>query len=214
MPPVAIANLWENKQRALENLEKSFREDRPRALIQMATGSGKTMLAVTSIYRLIKFGGARRVLFLVDRSNLGNQAEKEFEGYRTPDDHRKFTDLYKVQHLKGNTIGSSTKVVITTIQRLYSMLRGEPEFDPAGEEQSQFIKDLAALREPLPVAYDKAIPPEFFDIVFHRRMPSQHLYIVAASARILRRISDWPHCHAIETDAWLLRTESRDGISP
>ena len=166
MPPVAIANLWENKRRALENLEKSFREDRPKALIQMATGSGKTMLAITSIYRLIKFGGARRVLFLVDRSNLGNQAEKEFEGYRTPDDHRKFTELYKVQHLKGNTIGSSTKVVITTIQRLYSMLRGQPEFDPAGEEQSQFIKDLAALREPLPVNYDKAIPPEFFDVIF------------------------------------------------
>ncbi len=166
MPPVAIADLWENKQRALENLENSLHDDRPRALIQMATGSGKTMLAITSIYRLIKFGGARRVLFLVDRTNLGNQAEKEFEGYRTPDDHRKFTELYKVQHLKGNTIGSSTKVVITTIQRLYSMLKGEPEFDPAGEEQSQFIKDLAVLREPLPVAYDKAIPPEFFDIVF------------------------------------------------
>ena len=166
MPPIAIANLWENKRRALENLERSFREDRPRALIQMATGSGKTMLAITSIYRLIKFGGARRVLFLVDRTNLGNQAEKEFEGYRTPDDHRKFTELYKVQHLKGNTIGSSTKVVITTIQRLYSMLRGEPEFDPGSEEESQFLKDLAALREPLPVAYDKAIPPEFFDIIF------------------------------------------------
>jgi type I restriction enzyme, R subunit len=90
MPPVAIADLWENKQRALENLEKSLHDDRPRALIQMATGSGKTMLAITSIYRLIKFGGARRVLFLVDRTNLGNQAEKEFEGYRTPDDHRKF----------------------------------------------------------------------------------------------------------------------------
>jgi len=166
MPPVAIADLWENKQRALENLEKSFRDDRPRALIQMATGSGKTMLAITSIYRLIKFGGARRVLFLVDRTNLGNQAEKEFEGYRTPDDHRKFTELYKVQHLKGNTIGSSTKVVITTIQRLYSMLKGEPEFDPASEEQSQFTKDLAAMREPLPVTYDKALPPEFFDIIF------------------------------------------------
>jgi type I restriction enzyme R subunit len=166
MPPVAIANLWENKRRALENLEESFRDDRPRALIQMATGSGKTMLAITSIYRLIKFGGARRVLFLVDRTNLGNQAEKEFEGYRTPDDHRKFTELYKVQHLKGNTIGSSTKVVITTIQRLYSMLKGEPEFDPASEEQSQFTKDLAAMREPLPVTYDKALPPEFFDIIF------------------------------------------------
>jgi type I restriction enzyme R subunit len=166
MPPVTIANLWENKRRALENLEKSFRDDRPRALIQMATGSGKTMLAITSIYRLIKFGGARRVLFLVDRRNLGNQAEKEFENYRTPDDNRKFTELYKVQHLGGNTVGSSTKVVVTTIQRLYSMLKGEPDFDPSIEERSQFIKDLATLREPLPVAYNKAIPPEFFDIIF------------------------------------------------
>ena len=124
------------------------------------------MLAITSVYRLIKFGGARRVLFLVDRTNLGNQAEKEFESYRTPDDHRKFTELYKVQHQKGNTIGSATKVVITTIQRLYSILKGEPEFDPASEEQSQFTRALSAMREPLPVAYNNAIPPEFFDIIF------------------------------------------------
>ncbi|MDO8433853.1 MAG: type I restriction-modification enzyme R subunit C-terminal domain-containing protein [Candidatus Binatus sp.] len=166
MPPVAIADLWENKQRALENLEKSLHDDRPRALIQMATGSGKTMLAITSIYRLIKFGGARRILFLVDRSNLGNQAEKEFEGYRTPDDHRKFTELYKVQHLKGNTIGSSTKVVITTIQRLYSMLKGEPDLDPSIEEGSQFALGGLPLSEPVPVAYNSAMPPEFFDIIF------------------------------------------------
>ena len=71
MPPVAIANLWENKRCALENLEKSLRDDHPRALIQMATGSGKTMLAITSIYRLIKFGGARRVLFLESRQPGG-----------------------------------------------------------------------------------------------------------------------------------------------
>lgn len=166
MPPVEIADLWENKRRALENLEKSFSEDRPRALIQMATGAGKTKLAITSIYRLIKFGGARRVLFLVDRTNLGTQAEKEFEGYITPDDHRKFTELYTVQHLKGNTVGSATKVVITTIQRLYSMLREESEFDASVEEESQFTKSLAAMREPVPVTYDKAIQPEFFDIVF------------------------------------------------
>src|SRR5204862_5413662 len=95
----------------------------PRALIQMATGSGKTMLAVTALYRLIKFGGARRVLFLVDRSNLGEQAEKEFANYRTPDDNRRFTELYNVQRLTTNTIGVSTKVAITTIQRLYSMLK-------------------------------------------------------------------------------------------
>jgi type I restriction enzyme R subunit len=88
MPPVHIPNLWQNKREALINLGRSLAEDRPRALIQMATGSGKTMLAVTALYRLIKFGGARRVLFLVDRSNLGEQAEKELANDRTPEARR------------------------------------------------------------------------------------------------------------------------------
>jgi type I restriction enzyme R subunit len=165
MPPVVIPNLWPNKVEAIRNLEKSLAEDRPRALIQMATGSGKTLLAVTAIYRLIKFGGARRVLFLVDRSNLGEQAEKEFQSYRTPDDNRKFTELYNVQHLTSNTIGASTKVVISTVQRLYSMLRGEQELPEGSEEGSQFLAAGLSAQEPPPVAYDPAIPPEYFDVV-------------------------------------------------
>jgi type I restriction enzyme, R subunit len=114
MPPVDLPGMWPNKVQAVVNLEKSLFDDRPRALIQMATGSGKTLMAVTEIYRLIKFGGARRVLFLVDRANLGKQAEKEFQGFRTPDDNRKFDELYNVQRLTSNTIGSSSKVVIST----------------------------------------------------------------------------------------------------
>jgi type I restriction enzyme, R subunit len=93
---VQIPNLWQNKVGAIQKLERSLASDRPRALVQMATGSGKTLLAITSLYRLIKFGGAKRVLFLVDRTNLGEQAEKEFQNYRTPDDNRKFTELYPV----------------------------------------------------------------------------------------------------------------------
>ena len=101
---------------AITNLERSLRENRPRALVQMATGSGKTFTAVSAIYRLIKFGGARRVLFLVDRSNLGKQAfDNEFSAYITPDDNRRFPELYVTQHLQSNVIGASTKVVITTI---------------------------------------------------------------------------------------------------
>ena len=130
MPPVERAFLWPNKVQAIVNLEKSlFDEPAPRAhpdgdrLGQDAPGGHR-------IYRLIKFGGARRVLFLVDRANLGEQAEKEFQGFRTPDDNRKFTELYNVQRLTSNTIGASSKVVISTIQRLYSMLKGEPELDP------------------------------------------------------------------------------------
>ena len=79
--------------RWLQRLTVLTAANRPRALIQMATGTGRTLLAVTEIYRLIKFGGVRWVLFLVDRANLGEQAEKEFQGFRTPDDNRKFTEL-------------------------------------------------------------------------------------------------------------------------
>src|SRR5205823_7609372 len=142
------------------NIEHSLFNDRPRSLIQMATGTGKTLLAVTSIYRLIKFGGARRVLFLVDRANLGEQAEKEFQGFRTPDDNRKFTELYTVQRLTSNTIGKSSKVVISTIQRLYSILSGEPELDPEVEEHTDLDDEAALIKEPLPVVYNRAIPPE------------------------------------------------------
>ena len=123
---------------AIKNLEKSFANSRPRSLIQMATGSGKTFTAVSSIYRLIKFAGARRVLLLVDRSNLGRQTFKEFQQYVTPDDGRKFSELYNVQHLTSNSIDPVNKVVITSIQRLYSMLSGEEEFNEETEEISLF----------------------------------------------------------------------------
>jgi type I restriction enzyme, R subunit len=116
--------LWEAQIEAIENLERSLAQDRPRALIQMATGSGKTFTAVSFIYRLIKFAGAKRVLFLVNRSNLGRQTLKEFQQYVTPDDGRKFTELYNVQHLQSNTLDPVSRVCITTIQRLYSMLSG------------------------------------------------------------------------------------------
>jgi type I restriction enzyme R subunit len=166
MPNLEAPRLYPNQIRAIVNLEHALRHDKPRSLIQMATGSGKTMMAVSSIYRLIKYGGARRVLFLVDRANLAEQAEKEFQGFRSPDDNRKFTELYKVQRLTSNTLASSAKVVITTVQRLYSMLKGEPELDPAQEEGSAFEGGELGFKEPLPVVYNAAHPPETFDVVF------------------------------------------------
>jgi type I restriction enzyme R subunit len=165
MPSPEKAFLFPNPLRAVINLEPSPFQNRPRAIVQMATGSGKTTMAVTAAYRLIKFGGARRLLLLVDRSNLGEQAEKEFQGYRTPDDNRKLTELYSVQRLTSNTIGASAKVVITTIQHLYSMLKGELDLDPEPEEVSQFESAGAAMREPLPVVYNHAYPPEYFDVI-------------------------------------------------
>src|SRR5205823_10114506 len=124
--------------RAIHNLEASFAKADRRALIQMATGSGKTFTAVNVTYRLLKLAGAKRTLFLVDRSNLGKQAEDEFANFEPPEDPRKFPQLYTVQRLKSNAINPAAKVIITTIQRLYSMLRCEAEFDAGNEEGSGF----------------------------------------------------------------------------
>lgn len=166
MPELLTTNLWSAQIEAIANLEQSLAENRPRALIQMATGSGKTFTAVSFIYRLIKFGGARRVLFLVDRNNLGRQTLKEFQQYITPDDGRKFSELYNVQHLQSNALDPVSKVCITTIQRLYSMLSGESEFDPDNEEGSLFeTGGLLDQEPPKEVRYNPAIPIEYFDVI-------------------------------------------------
>jgi len=164
LPPLITEGLRDCQIQAVESLEESFAEARPRALIQMAGGSGKTYTAVSFIYRLIKFAKARRVLFLVDRSNLGRQARKEFQQYETPDDGRKFTELYNVQHLTSNTLDPVSRVCITTIQRLYSMLKGEPEFEAELEEQSLFALPLEE-DKPKEVSYNPQIPIETFDFI-------------------------------------------------
>jgi type I restriction enzyme R subunit len=124
LPPLSITGLWPAQVTAINNLEKSLAQDRPRALIQMATGSGKTFTAINFIYRLIKFGGAKRILFLVDRGNLGDQTLKEFQQYVSPYNNFKFTEEFIVQRLAGNTLDTTARVCISTIQRLYSMLKG------------------------------------------------------------------------------------------
>src|SRR5215218_1888810 len=163
MPPLAAAGLRECQIEAIDGLEHSLAENRPRSLIQMATGSGKTFTAVSFSYRLIKHAGAGRVLFLVDRANLGRQTLKEFQQYATPDDGRKFTELYNVQHLAGGGIDPVSKVCISTIQRLYSMLRGE-ELDESLDEAS--LNEITSIGErPKEVAYNPQIPIETFDFV-------------------------------------------------
>lgn len=164
--PLIETGLWGAQIEAINNLEKSLAENRPRALIQMATGSGKTFTAVSFVYRLIKHAKAKRVLFLVDRNNLGRQAFKEFDQYLTPDDGRKFTELYNVQHLQSNVLDSVSKVHITSIQRLYSMLSGEPEFDAENEEGSLFEMGAALdAQPPKEIRYNPNFPIEYYDFI-------------------------------------------------
>ena len=147
---------------AIEKLETSFKDDRPRALIQMATGAGKTYTAITAIYRLLKHADAKRILFLVDTRNLGEQAHQEFMAYMPSDDNRKFTELYNTQHLTSSFVAKDSQVCISTIQRMYSLLKGQ-EMDDAAEEINP--AELVLPREPMPVVYNSKIPPEFFDFI-------------------------------------------------
>ena len=163
LPPLVTTGLWSAQITAINNLEQSLAQDRPRALIQMATGSGKTFTAINFIYRLIKFGGARRVLFLVDRGNLGDQTLKEFQQYVSPYNNFKFTEEFIVQRLAGNTLDTTARVCISTIQRMYSMLKGRELSD---EDEEASVSGLERLfKQPEPIDYNPAIPIETFDII-------------------------------------------------
>jgi len=163
IPELPTAGLRDCQVQAITNLDKSFRENRPKALIQMATGSGKTFTAITFIYRLLKFAKAKRILFLVDTKNLGEQAEQEFKRYEPQDDNRLFPELYGVTRLSSAFVPIDSEVYISTIQRLYSILKGTP-LDERDEEENQ-NEGKWQPKEPLPVVYNQNIPMEFFDFV-------------------------------------------------
>jgi type I restriction enzyme R subunit len=154
--------------KAINNLEHSFKKNRPKALIQMATGAGKTFTAATFVYRLLKNADAKRILFLVDTKNLGEQAEQEFMTFQPNDDNRKFTELYNVQRLTSSYIASDSQVCISTIQRMYAILKGE-ELDESAEmenpNESSWMQEQANKKKAMPVEYTPKVPIEQFDFI-------------------------------------------------
>jgi len=163
MPALPLKNLRDCQVSAVIGLEKSLAQNKPRALVHMATGAGKTFTAITAVYRLLKFGGAKRILFLVDTRNLGKQAHQEFMAYTPPDDARKFTELYNVQRLASSTIDPNSQVCISTIQRMYAILSGEP-IDESAEDLSLNEMQQTAKQQKW-VCYNPAIPIESFDFI-------------------------------------------------
>ncbi|MFE0134979.1 DEAD/DEAH box helicase family protein [Streptomyces sp. NPDC059037] len=150
--------------RSIKALEKSLARDDQRALIQMATGAGKTYAVVQSSYRLLRHAGANRVLFLVDRNNLGRQAYNEYRdfvplGARTP-----LHEQMPLRLFSRGAVADSDKIVISTIQRLWCKLTGIPV--PA-EDDENFERERAdRLAGPVAsVGYCRDLPPDFFDVI-------------------------------------------------
>lgn len=150
--------------KAIKNLDTSFSENRPKALVQMATGAGKTFTAITAAYRLLKYGKMKRILFLVDTKSLGEQAEREFLAYRPNDENRSFSELYGVRRLKNSYIPNDIQICISTIQRMYSILKGE-ELDESVEDESLFEQSGVESQPAKEVVYNEKYPPEFFDCI-------------------------------------------------
>lgn len=163
-PPFDTTGFRSCQITAIQNLERSFAENRPRALVQMATGAGKTFTAITAVYRLLKYAKVNRVLFLVDTKSLGEQAEREFLAYRPNDDNRSFSEIYGVRRLKNSYIPPDVQVCISTVQRMYSILKGE-DLDESAEETSFNEMTTAERQTAKEVVYNAKYPPEFFDCI-------------------------------------------------
>ncbi len=163
-PPLDATGFRKCQVEAIRNLDKSFAQNRPKALVQMATGAGKTFTAITAAYRLLKYGKMNRILFLVDTRSLGEQAEREFLAYTPNDDPRSFSQLYGVRRLKSSYIPSDVQICISTIQRMYSILRGV-ELDESAEETPFAEYQTADSKPPKEVVYNEKYPPEFFDCI-------------------------------------------------
>ena len=163
-PPLDETGFRKCQINAIYNLDTSFAENRPKALVQMATGAGKTFTAITAAYRLLKYGKLDRILFLVDTKSLGEQAEREFLAYTPNDDPRSFSQLYGVSRLKSSYIPADTQICISTIQRMYSILKGE-ELDESAEEVNFAELKTADTQPHKEVVYNAKYPPEFFDCI-------------------------------------------------
>ncbi|WP_432023234.1 DEAD/DEAH box helicase family protein [Streptomyces parvus] len=161
--------LYDAQRRSIEGLERSLAADRPRALIQMATGSGKTYTVVQASHRLLKHARAHRVLFLVDRTNLGDQAFGEYHDFVPAGSEMPLHEEFPLKHLSGSNAGlaDSDKIVITTIQRLWCKLTGRKQPEPGSEEAKKFEAGGAAgLGSALPqVGYSAELPPDYFDVI-------------------------------------------------
>ena len=161
LPPLITDGLRDCQVEAIEGIEHSLGQGQPRSLVQMATGAGKTFTAATLSYRLLAHAQAHRILFLVDRNNLGKQTLKEFQTYRPPGTGRLFTELYNVQRLGPAGLDAPAKVVISTIQRVFSQLAGT-ELSEEDEERSEFEGPHVPTRT---ISYNSALPPETFDFI-------------------------------------------------
>lgn len=147
---------------AITELEKSFKSGHKRALMVLATGAGKTYTACMAAYRMLSYTPIKRILFLVDRNNLGKQAEGEFGTFRLTENGDPFNTIYAVNRLRSAKIPSDSNVVICTIQRLFALLKGDEIKDDEDEDDEDFGSETNNV---IPLPTNLTLPPDYFDMI-------------------------------------------------
>lgn len=175
LPTLRKKGLRDCQYEAITELEKCFRCGQNRALMVLATGAGKTYTACLAAYRMLSYTNMHRVLFLVDRNNLGKQAETEFGTFRLTDNGEAFNTIFGVERLHTAKIPSDSNVVISTIQRLFSLLKGEPIEDNDDDDTEDADTEVSLPDNP-------NLPHDFFRYDHNRRVSSQHLWQLAEGA--------------------------------
>ena len=158
LPVLRKKGLRDCQYEAITELEKSFRSGQNRALIVLATGAGKTYTACLAAYRFLAYTPTKRILFLVDRNNLGKQAEGEFGMFRLTENGDPFNTIFTVNRLRSSKVPQDCNVVISTIQRLFSLLKGEDIEDTDNDEEYDDTKEIEFPPNP-------NLPSEFFDMI-------------------------------------------------
>ena len=158
LPTLQKKGLRDCQYEAVTELEKSFRSGQNRALMVLATGAGKTYTACLAAYRLLSYTPMRRILFLVDRNNLGKQAEGEFGTFRLTETGDAFNTIFTVNRLRSSSIPSDSNVIISTIQRLFSFLKGDAIDDGDEDEDNEPAEEVVLPPNP-------HLPHDYFDLI-------------------------------------------------
>lgn len=158
LPTLQKKGLRDCQYEAVTELEKSFRSGQNRALMVLATGAGKTYTACLAAYRLLSYTPMRRILFLVDRNNLGKQAEGEFGTFRLTENGDAFNTIFTVNRLRSSSIPSDSNVIISTIQRLFSFLKGDTIDDDDEDEGNEPAEEIILPPNP-------NLPHDYFDLI-------------------------------------------------
>ena len=158
LPTLSPKGLRACQYEAITQLEQSFRNGENRALMVLATGAGKTYTACLAAYRMLAFTPMKRILFLVDRNNLGKQAETEFGTFRLTENGDPFNTIFTVNRLKSSSVLTDSNVVISTIQRLFSLLKGDEITD--NDEDDEEIEDKEIMLPENP-----NLLSDFFDMI-------------------------------------------------